>query len=138
MTAFELIAVLASAIISSSGSTLLLFRYNRRIRAKEAQIKDNEAEISEYSVFEKQLDVYRKITESSQNEMTKQTQKLSELALKQVQLEKKVSKIQNFLTKQISHKKYAEKHICLNVLCDLRKPALGEFHTEDPIFQEEL
>lgn len=138
MTTLEFIAVLASAIIASSGSTLLLFRYNRRIRAKEAQIKDNEAEISEYSVFEKQLDVYRKLTESSQNEMMKQTQKLSELALKQVQLEKKVSKIQNFLTKQISHKKYAEKHICLNVLCDLRKPALGEFHTEDPIFQEEL
>lgn len=127
----DLILIIGSAILSSCGTTLLMYRYNRRI-------KKNEAEISDYSVFEKQLDIYKKLIESAQGEVTKQTQTVSGLALKYAQLEKKVYKIQNFLTKQISHKKYAEKHICLNVLCDLRKPALGEFHTEDPIFQEEL
>lgn len=128
MTGLQFVAMLASAIIASLGSNFLFLRFNRKI-------KKNEAEMSDISVFEKQLDTYKKLTEEI---MAKQTQKTSELSLKQVQLEKKVSKIQNFLTKQISHKKYAEKHICLNVLCDLRKPALGEFHTEDPIFQEEL
>jgi len=137
MNSLEFVAVIASAIIASSGSTLFLFRYNRRIREKEAEIKDNEAEISEYSVFEKKLDFYKNIAETSQSEMNNQTKKLSDLALKQVLLEKKVTKIQNFLTKQIGHKKYAEKHICLNTECNLRRPALGEFHTEDSVLQPE-
>lgn len=53
--------------------------------------------------------------------------KLSEYDFKLMEMDRKVRGVQNTIATEISQRQYAEKHICLNLQCRERVPALGTY-----------
>lgn len=133
MDFFEILSYVGPALGGIVGGGTFM---HYRARAKQEK---NTAKKGEFEILQQQIEFQGTLITNFQNDallkddrIMKLEKENEEIRFLQVKHERKLSGIQKLLTKEVGHKKYAEKHICINVDCNLRKPALGEFHTEDP------
>lgn len=104
-----------------------------------ANQEKNTAKAGEFEILQKQIVFQGELIKGFQDDALLKDDRIGKLEREKEEIrflqgkhERKLSGIQRLLTKEVGLKKYAERHICLNVDCKIRKPALGEFHTADP------
>lgn len=127
----EIITYLLTAISSAVASgTVIHFKAKKKIENQKARQEENVANQGlfenlqkEISFLDKRLEIYRKDQENYRSE--------------QIRQEKKISGMQRILTITIGQKKYAEKHICLNIPCLQRIPVLGTYQTAEESIDKE-
>jgi len=98
--------------------TFMHFKAKKKIENQKARQEENTADAGRFVNLEKEIQFL-------DNRLEKYRY------VQQIQ-EKKMHGMQRIITVVIGQKRYAEKHICLNLLCQERVPGLGEFSTEEP------
>lgn len=83
-------------------------------------IKQKDNSISERDML---IQKYRESLEQN-------NQKIKELTFTVNEQQRKIEGMQKLLDKEMGNKKYAERLICVNEECRIRKPALGTYNTE--------
>lgn len=133
MNIFEVLSYILPALGGIVGGGTFM---HYRARAKQEK---NTAKKGEFEILQQQIEFQGTLITNFQNDallkddrIMKLEKEKEEIKFLQGKHDRKLSGIQKLLTKEVGHKRYAERHICLNVECNLRKPALGEFHTDDP------
>lgn len=71
-----------------------------------------------------------------QIEMEENKKKIHLLSFTQSEHERKIKGITDTLKQEIGKKQYAEENICLDKKCEIRKPKLGTYKTENPTIFE--
>ena len=137
--------IIISAIVGmlTGGGVSWLFRLKEDKASSQADVVDSSTEAmnkmmeligSQQDRFNKIIERKDKLIEQQQeliNEyksaLEEANQKLKNLEFKVSENDRKISGMQKALGKAISLKEFAEKHICLNMSCLDRKPAMGTY-----------
>lgn len=109
--------IVTGASTAVAGGTFMHFRAKKIIENQRARQEENLADSGKFENLEKEIAFLDK--------------RLETYRYSQEKMEKKLSGMQKILTISIGQKKYAEYRICQDLTCTDRRPALGEFHTED-------
>lgn len=156
LTKMETILYVLSGLVATLGGLnivqIFAFKAQKKKVYAEADQSQNTADAGKFDNMQKEINYMRELREQDRTEM-QQIRKESvinadrvlvvekenqQLKYNQTKQATQIAGIQRTLNKEVGRKKYAEHHICLNVDCQTRKPNLGEFHTEDPITQDQL
>ncbi len=124
----------STALAGLNISQYFFFKSQRKKAAATAEQEQNTADDGKFELLKKQIEFQTLLVAQYREEQNVQLDKIKYL---QHDYERRLKGIQKLLSKEVGSKKYAEKHICLNVECKDRRPGLGEFHTEDPVMPEE-
>ncbi len=124
---------LSTALAGLNISQYFFFRSQRKKASATAEQEQNTADAGKFENLQKEIDFLSRLLDKYRTDYNAQSEQIK---FKQHDHERKLKGIQNLLSKEIFNKRYAERHICLNTDCDLRKPSLGEFHTEDSVIPE--
>lgn len=128
------ISGIASALAGLNFIQFFSFRAQKKKINAESQQSQNVADAGRFDNMQKEIEFLGKLVDKYRSENVTQG---DQLKFKQQEHDRQLKGINQFLNKAVGQKKYAEHHICLDVDCPTRKPNLGEFHTEDPVFQSE-
>ena len=133
MDFFEILSYIGPALGGIVGGGTFM---HYRARAKQEK---NTAKSGEFEILQKQIEFQGILITNFQTDALSKDDRIMKLEKEKEEIkflqgthDRKLSGIQKLLKKEVGLKKYAEGNICLNLDCNLRKPALGEFHTEDP------
>lgn len=121
---------LSTALAGLNISQYFFFRSQRKKADASAEQEQNTADAGKFENLEKEIEFLGKLVDKYRSES-------EQARFKQENFDRRLRGIQKLLSREIGLKKYAEKHICLNIECKDRRPGLGEFHTEDPVIPEE-
>jgi hypothetical protein len=105
------------------------FRAQRKKINAQSQQEENTADAGKFENLQKEIDFLGKLVDKYRAETVSQAEQIK---FTQQEQERKISGMQKVFAKVITQKRYAEHNICINLDCIDRKPALGEFHTEEP------
>lgn len=121
---------LSTALAGLNISQYFFFRSQRKKASASAEQEQNIADAGKFENLEKEIEFLGKLVDKYRSES-------EQAKFNQQTFDRRLKGIQKLLSREIGLKKYAEKHICLNVECKERRPSLGEFHTDDSeIFEE--
>lgn len=121
---------LSTALAGLNISQYFFFRSQRKKASATAEQEQNTADAGKFENLEKEIEFLGKLVDKYRSES-------EQARFSQLNFDRKLKGIQKLLSREIGLKKYAEKHICLNVECKDRRPSLGDFHTEDSEIPEE-
>lgn len=106
-----------------AGGTFIHFRAKRKTENQRARQEENTADAGRFKVLEDEIKFLDKRLENYRHEQLTQ--------------ERKIQGMQRIISVTIGQKKYAEKHICLNLPCPDRMPDIGTYETEDAKIEED-
>ena len=100
-----------------AGGTFIHFKAKRKTENQRARQEENTADAGRFKILEDEIKFLDK--------------RLENYRYMQLVQERKLSGMQKVLTTTIGQKKFAEKHICLNLNCLERIPEIGTYKSED-------